>query len=296
MLAGLVFVLFGALKFPFAQLELAEFVRYGFPDSLLIVWLVGTVEVVAGVALAPGLGTRPAAAALAVVMAGAVLTAGVRVGGPFHLGLAPTLLVISSTWSGRAPAPPPWITGWPPAPPPGDRSPAGPGGSPRSVPSSSTRCGPLTAGRRLLPVVALSVLTALLLQVLLEFGPLSLVALAVPAVLYGPYWAVLTSTLGHGGALAGRVRLDRRGRRPRLPRCSWPPGRCRPCRWAPGWRWLRKWCWPCRSWWPASTSPGCCTTASRPPCAPASGPGGHPVLAAPSSRSTSLFGSAPRTG
>jgi MFS family permease len=69
----------------------------------------------------------------------------------------------------------------------------------------------LTTTRRLLPVVALSVLTALLLQVLLEFGPLWLVALAVPAVLYGPYWAVLTSTLGLGGALAGRIRLDRRG-------------------------------------------------------------------------------------
>jgi uncharacterized membrane protein YphA (DoxX/SURF4 family) len=92
--AGLVFVFFGALKFPFGQLELAEFVRYGFPDSLLIVWLVGAVEVVAGIALVLGLGTRPAAAALAVVMAGAVLTAGVRVGGPFHLGLAPTLLLI----------------------------------------------------------------------------------------------------------------------------------------------------------------------------------------------------------
>ncbi|MBB6378155.1 MFS family permease [Pseudonocardia eucalypti] len=63
--------------------------------------------------------------------------------------------------------------------------------------------------RRLLPVVTLAVLTALLVQVLLEFGPLWLVALAVPAVWYGPYWAGLTSTLGLGGLLAGRLRLHR---------------------------------------------------------------------------------------
>ncbi len=44
---------------------------------------------------------------------------------------------------------------------------------------------------------------------LLEFGPLWLVALAASAVVYGPYWAALVSTLGIGGLLAGRLRLDR---------------------------------------------------------------------------------------
>lgn len=90
---GVVFVFFGALKFLVTELEVAEFVRFGFPESALVVHLVGLVEVVAGLMLVLGLGTRPAALALAVVMAGAVLTAGLTVGGPFHLGLAPALLV-----------------------------------------------------------------------------------------------------------------------------------------------------------------------------------------------------------
>ncbi|WP_219417052.1 MFS transporter [Pseudonocardia nigra] len=67
----------------------------------------------------------------------------------------------------------------------------------------------LAGRRRLLPTITLSVLTALLLQVLLEFGPLWLVALAAPAVVYGPYWAGLVSSLGLGGVLAGRLDLDR---------------------------------------------------------------------------------------
>src|SRR5215207_8242260 len=50
----------------------------------------------------------------------------------------------------------------------------------------------------------------LLSQAVFEFGPLWLVALAAPAVLYGPYWAVLVSTLGVGGLLAGKLHLERR--------------------------------------------------------------------------------------
>ena len=38
-------------------------------------------------------------------------------------------------------------------------------------------------------MIALLVLTALLLQVMLEFGPLWMVALAASAGLYGPHWA-----------------------------------------------------------------------------------------------------------
>ena len=60
-----------------------------------------------------------------------------------------------------------------------------------------------------LPIVILGALTAMLAQVIYEFGPLWLVAVAAPAVLYGPYWAGLMSTLGLGGLIAGRVRLDR---------------------------------------------------------------------------------------
>ena len=58
--------------------------------------------------------------------------------------------------------------------------------------------------RRLLPVVGLAVLAAVLLQALYEFGPLWMVAVAAPAVLFGPYWAALMATIGLGGLLAGR--------------------------------------------------------------------------------------------
>lgn len=67
----------------------------------------------------------------------------------------------------------------------------------------------LAGGGRLLPVVAMAMLTAMLMNVLYEFGPLWLVALAVPAVLFGPFWAALVSTIGLGGLLAGRIDLGR---------------------------------------------------------------------------------------
>ena len=59
------------------------------------------------------------------------------------------------------------------------------------------------------PIVALLVLTAVLLQAMLEFGPLWLVALGVSAGLYGPQWAGLMAALGVGGLLGGRLALDR---------------------------------------------------------------------------------------
>jgi MFS family permease len=64
--------------------------------------------------------------------------------------------------------------------------------------------GPLRA------VVALTVAGALIMQGMLEFGPLWLVALLVPAFLYGPHWAGLTSALGLGGVLGGQAWLTRR--------------------------------------------------------------------------------------
>jgi hypothetical protein len=69
----------------------------------------------------------------------------------------------------------------------------------------------VTGQGRLLPVIALAALTAVLLQVIFEFGPLWLVALSVAAIVYGPYMAGLLSALGLGGLLAGRLRLDRPG-------------------------------------------------------------------------------------
>jgi hypothetical protein len=46
-------------------------------------------------------------------------------------------------------------------------------------------------------------------QMLFEFGPLWLVAAAVPTVVFGPYTAGMTSTLGLGGVVAGRLPLGR---------------------------------------------------------------------------------------
>jgi hypothetical protein len=59
------------------------------------------------------------------------------------------------------------------------------------------------------PIVTLAVLTAVIVQVMLEFGPLWMVALAASAALYGPHWAGLTAALGLGGLLGGRLSLTR---------------------------------------------------------------------------------------
>jgi MFS family permease len=67
----------------------------------------------------------------------------------------------------------------------------------------------LTRQRALLPVIALSVLVTSLMQTVFEFGPLWLVAVSAPAVLFGPYWAGLASTVGLGGLLAARLDLTR---------------------------------------------------------------------------------------
>jgi MFS family permease len=61
-----------------------------------------------------------------------------------------------------------------------------------------------------LRVLLLAATAGLLSSAIFEFGPLWLVALAAPAVLYGPYWAALTSTLGIGGLVVSKLRLERR--------------------------------------------------------------------------------------
>lgn len=66
-------------------------------------------------------------------------------------------------------------------------------------------------GRRLLvDVVAAAVTTMMLVQVLIEFGQLWLIELHAHSAWYGPAFAGLTSALGLGSLLAGRLRLDRR--------------------------------------------------------------------------------------
>jgi MFS family permease len=64
--------------------------------------------------------------------------------------------------------------------------------------------------RAVVRVLLLVATAGLLTQAVFEFGPLWLVALAAPAVLYGPYWAVLVSTLGIGGLLAAKLHVERR--------------------------------------------------------------------------------------
>jgi MFS family permease len=63
---------------------------------------------------------------------------------------------------------------------------------------------------RLVPIVALLVLTAVLTQAVIEFGPLWLVEAGSGAGSFGPAWAALMASLGIGGLLAGRIRLDTR--------------------------------------------------------------------------------------
>jgi predicted MFS family arabinose efflux permease len=64
---------------------------------------------------------------------------------------------------------------------------------------------------QLRPIISAMVLCGLLLQALVEFGPLWMVALAAPAVLFGPQWAGLMSAMGLGGVLGGRCSLEGRG-------------------------------------------------------------------------------------
>jgi MFS family permease len=70
----------------------------------------------------------------------------------------------------------------------------------------------VVAGR---PAVAATVVTSVIaaatLQMVFEFGPLWLLALGIATAVFGPYTAGLTATLGLGGLLAGRLRLDRPG-------------------------------------------------------------------------------------
>jgi MFS family permease len=68
-------------------------------------------------------------------------------------------------------------------------------------------CRTMTQRGTILPLIILGALTSLITQIIFEFGPLWLVAMAAPAILFGPYWAGLVSTLGIGGLMAGKIRM-----------------------------------------------------------------------------------------
>jgi putative oxidoreductase len=66
LIAGGIFIAFGAGKFLNHGSELASFQSYGLPSPDLLVSAIGALELVGGVALILGLGTRLAAVVLAV--------------------------------------------------------------------------------------------------------------------------------------------------------------------------------------------------------------------------------------
>jgi putative oxidoreductase len=92
--AGAIFLGFSVGKFVRHGAESAALDRYGLPFPDAFTYAVGVVELAGGAMLVLGLGTRLAALALACDMVGAITTAGRIEGGPVHLGLAPTLLVM----------------------------------------------------------------------------------------------------------------------------------------------------------------------------------------------------------
>jgi putative oxidoreductase len=94
LVAGAIFLGFSVGKFTRHGAESAALDRYGLPYPDAFTYGVGAVELAGGAMLVLGLGTRIAALALAADMVGAITTAGRIEGGPVHLGLAPTLLVI----------------------------------------------------------------------------------------------------------------------------------------------------------------------------------------------------------
>lgn len=102
MVAGAVFMGFSLGKFFRHPAEQAAFERYGIPFADVATYLIGSLELIGGLALLVGLLVRPFALALAGNMAGAVTTAGRIEGGPVHLLLAPALLVcmLCLLWTG----------------------------------------------------------------------------------------------------------------------------------------------------------------------------------------------------
>jgi len=100
--AGAVFVSFSFGKFLNHAAEAAAFDRYGIPAPDETTYVVGALEMLGGVALILGLGTRVVAIALGLNMIGAITTAGRIEGGPVHLGLAPALLIamVYLVWTG----------------------------------------------------------------------------------------------------------------------------------------------------------------------------------------------------
>ena len=104
--AGALFVGFGLGKYVRHQAERDAFERYEIPFPDTATYLVGSLELIGGVALLLGLFVRPFAFLLACNMIGAIITAGRVEGGPVHLLLAPALLAATLflLWAGAGAA------------------------------------------------------------------------------------------------------------------------------------------------------------------------------------------------
>ncbi len=101
-LAGVVFVAFGAAKFADHAAEVDAFRGYGLPSPETLVYAIGVLEVLGGALLIVGLATRFVAITLAGNMAGAIVTSGLLQGEVISLTLAPALLatMLFVTWTG----------------------------------------------------------------------------------------------------------------------------------------------------------------------------------------------------
>ena len=93
--AGVVFVIFGLGKFLDHAGELSSFKTYGIPAPEVMVYLVGALEVVGGLALLAGVAVAPVALLMAGTMVVAIVVSGIGQGEVVpSLTLAPALLIV----------------------------------------------------------------------------------------------------------------------------------------------------------------------------------------------------------
>jgi putative oxidoreductase len=104
--SGAVFAVFGVGKFVNHGAEVDSFRTYGLPSPDGFVYAIGVIELVGGVLLVAGLGTRLVALVLAGDTIGAIVVSGIAKGEIVSLTLAPMLLALMvfliAVGSGRA--------------------------------------------------------------------------------------------------------------------------------------------------------------------------------------------------
>ncbi len=104
-LTGIVFAISGTPKFFAHGWEAGHFRTYGLPLPDAFVYLIGTIEILGGLALIAGIAVRPVSLLLGAVMIGAIVTSGIGQGEWIpSLTLAPLLLAASAYLAWSAPA------------------------------------------------------------------------------------------------------------------------------------------------------------------------------------------------